>query len=354
MILDTQTWFFIGFLTFVLAVLVIDLGIIGGNTDKPVSFRESLRWTAIWVSCSLLFATLLYTKGEWIHGYSTVQELKSYQTDYQQQFSLTGSVEEAFQAFRSLITIQYLTGYFIEYSLSADNLFVILLIFSSFNVPEKYYKRILLWGVLGAIVFRFIFIFAGAALISNFAWTLYLFGGFLVYSGLTLFFSGDKEEKIDTKSHPVVRIGSKIFNVFPRFVHYHFVIRKRGRLFVTPLFLVLLVVEFSDLIFAVDSVPAIFGVTKDPYIVFFSNVFAIMGLRSLFFLLSGIMHMFHYLKYGLAIILIFIGTKMFFEHWLHSIGFNHVWSLLFILLVLGGSVVASRLFPPASKESPAV
>jgi tellurite resistance protein TerC len=349
MLFNTQTWFFIGFLLFVIVVLIIDLGILNGKTDKTVGFKESLRWTGIWVSCALLFAVLLYTKGEWIHGFSSMQHLEAYQKEFKQVFSLSGSEAESFQAFRQLITVQFLTGYFIEYSLSADNLFVILLIFSSFNVPEKYYKRILLWGVLGAIVFRFVFIFAGAALINNFAWTLYLFGAFLVYSGLVLFFSGDKEEKIDTKSHPVVRISSRIFNVFPRFVHYHFVIRKRGRLFVTPLFLVLLVVEFSDLIFAVDSVPAIFGVTKDPYIVFFSNVFAIMGLRSLFFLLSGIMHMFHYLKYGLAIILIFIGTKMFFEHWLHSIGFNHVWSLLFILLVLGGSIAASRFFPPEEK-----
>lgn len=348
---STQTLFFVAFLIFVVAVLLIDLGIFSKGYDKPVGFKESLGWTAIWVSCALLFSMLLYIKGEWIHGFENTDQLKEYSQQYKQRFEVDAADPDgSFARFRSLITLQFLTGYFIEYSLSVDNLFVILLIFSSFSVPDKYYKRILLWGVLGAIIFRFVFIFAGAALIEQFHWLLYVFGGFLVYSGLSLFFSGNKEEKIDTQNHPIVRLTGKYFNVYPRFVRYHFILRKHGKTMVTPLFVVLLMVEFSDLIFAVDSVPAIFGVTKDPHIVFFSNIFAIMGLRSLFFMLSGIMHLFSYLKYGLAVILVFIGTKMFFEHWLESVGFNHVWSLLFIVLVLAGSMLASTLAPEARER----
>jgi tellurite resistance protein TerC len=182
-------------------------------------------------------------------------------------------------------------------------------------------------------------------LIAQFHWIIYLFGAFLVFSGLKILWTKDEDEKMDTKKHPMVRLASKYFSVHPEYVKGKFFFNENGKKFITPLFLVLLVVEFSDLVFAVDSVPAIFSVTKDPYIVFFSNIFAILGLRSLFFLLSNIMHLFSYLKYGLGVLLAFIGVKMLFEHWFASIGFNNLISLFIILGILSGSIILSMLFP---------
>ena len=256
-----------------------------------------------------------------------------------------GDFASEISRYNDRISIDFLTGYFIEYSLSVDNLFVILLIFSSFAVPPVYYKKVLFWGVLGAIVLRMLFIFSGSMLIAQFHWILYLFGAFLVFSGLKILWTKDEDEKMDTEKHPMVRLASKYFSVHPEYVKGKFFFKENGKKFITPLFLVLLVVEFSDLVFAVDSVPAIFSVTKDPYIVFFSNIFAIMGLRSLFFLLSNIMHLFSYLKYGLGVLLAFIGVKMLFEHWFASIGFNNLISLFIILGILSGSILLSMLFP---------
>ena len=192
---------------------------------------------------------------------------------------------------------------------------------------------------------RFLFIFLGAALISKFGWILYVFGAFLVYSGLTMLFSKEDDNKIDTKNHKVVKFASKYFSVHPEFVGNKFFLKVNHKLYLTPLFLVLLIVEFTDVIFAVDSIPAIFAVTKDPYIVFFSNIFAILGLRSMFFLLVNIIHKFHYLKYGLAALLIFIGVKMLAHHYLEQWGFTTIHSLFVILFILTTSVVASLVFP---------
>ena len=195
---------------------------------------------------------------------------------------------------------------------------------------------------------RFLFIFLGSALIQNEVigkWIFYIFGGFLLFSGAKMFFDGDDDEPMETDKHPIVKLASRYFSVFPRYVGDRFFIKKYGRIQITPLFVVLLIIEFTDLIFAVDSVPAVFGVTKDPYIVFFSNIFAILGLRSMFFFLSNIMHMFHYLKVGLAFLLIFIGGKMLVQEWLISIGFKNYYSLIVILLILGVSIGASLLFP---------
>lgn len=192
---------------------------------------------------------------------------------------------------------------------------------------------------------RFLFIFLGSTLIKEFEWILYVFGGFLIYTGILMFLNRNEEEKIDAENHKIVRLASKYFSVLPNFAGNKFFVKIEGKRFVTPLFVVLLIVEFTDLIFAVDSIPAIFAVTKDPYIVFFSNVFAILGLRSMFFLLVNVIHKFHYLKLGLAFLLIFIGVKMLAHHWLTIWGFTTLHSLFIILAILTTSVVASLVFP---------
>jgi tellurite resistance protein TerC len=249
------------------------------------------------------------------------------------------------ELYRSNLALEFITGYLIEYALSVDNIFVIVLVFTAFSVREKYYHRVLFWGILGAIIMRFLFIFLGATMIREFEWILYLFGAFLVYTGVMMFVKRNEEEKIETENHPAVKFASKLFKVFPRYVGRNFFVRKGGVNLVTPLFIVLIVIEFTDLIFAVDSIPAIFSVTKDPYIVFFSNIFAILGLRSMFFLLVNVIHQFHYLKIGLSVLLTFIGVKMLAHDWLHSIGFETIHSLIVIVLILALSIIASLVFP---------
>nr|MBC8343092.1 TerC/Alx family metal homeostasis membrane protein [Bacteroidota bacterium] len=234
--------------------------------------------------------------------------------------------------------------------LSVDNIFVIIMILISFNVQEKYYKKILFWGILGAIIMRFLFIFLSAALIQKFGWVLYIFGGLLIFTGVRMFLTRNEEEKIDTADHPIVKFMSKYFRVYPHFVVHRFFISKNKKIQMTPLFLVLLVIEFTDVIFAVDSVPAIFSITKDPFIVFFSNIFAILGLRSLFFLVMNIMNIFHYLKLGLSILLVFIGVKMLAHHWLEHIGFTTAHSLYIVLGILSISILASVVFPVKKQE----
>jgi tellurite resistance protein TerC len=241
--------------------------------------------------------------------------------------------------------LEFITGYVIEYALSVDNIFVMVLIFTAFNVDEKYYHRVLFWGIIGAVIMRFMFIFLGSTLINEFGWIMYIFGAFLIYTGIGMFISRDEEEKIDTENHKVVRFASRHFSVYPEYVGNKFFIKVDGAKMVTPLFIVLLIVEFTDLIFAVDSIPAIFAVTKDPYIVFFSNIFAILGLRSMFFLLVNVIHKFHYLKVGLAFLLVFIGVKMLAHHWLDLWGFTTMHSLFVILLILTTSIVGSLVFP---------
>lgn len=247
------------------------------------------------------------------------------------------------------MSLEFITGYLLEYALSVDNIFVIILIFASFGVRPKYYKKVLFWGVLGAILMRFVFIFVGSALIQRFEWIIYLFGVLLVYQGGKIFFQGDEDETIDPAKHPVVKFASKYFSVFPRYVYEHFFVKKKGKWLVTPLFVVVLIVEFTDLIFAVDSVPAVFSVTKDPYVVFFSNIFAIMGLRSMFFFLSNIMGLFRFLKYGLGVLLVFIGGKMLAHVPLEEMGFKTVYSLYVILGILAVSILASVIFPEKEK-----
>ena len=326
-------------------VLALDLGVFS-KSNKAVTFKNALSWTSVWVSFAIMFFLLLKQYGHLIHGIMSQNQLIALAKNYQPDMDFSkGDFASEIIRYNDRISLDFLTGYFIEYSLSVDNLFVILLIFSSFAVPPVYYKKVLFWGVLGAIVLRMLFIFSGSMLIAQFHWILYLFGAFLVFSGLKILWTKDEDEKMDTEKHPMVRLASKYFSVHPEYVKGQFFFKENGKKFITPLFLVLLVVEFSDLVFAVDSVPAIFSITKDPYIVFFSNIFAIMGLRSLFFLLSNIMHLFSYLKYGLGILLAFIGIKMLFEHWFASIGFNNLISLFIILGILSGSILLSLIFP---------
>ena len=266
-----RLFLWIGFNVFVLGMLALDLGVFHRKAHE-VSLREALTWSVVWICLALLFNLGIY------HFWGSEKAL------------------------------EFLAGYLIEKSLSVDNIFVFLMIFSYFSVPALYQHRVLFWGILGALVMRAIFIAAGSALLSAFHWIIYIFGGFLIITGIKMFSAGD--EKIEPEKNPAVRLLRRIMHVSSDYHGQRFFVRKDGRLYATPLLLVLVVVETTDVIFAVDSIPAIFAVTLDPFIVYTSNVFAILGLRALYFLLAGIMDMFRYLKVGLAFVLCFVGVKM--------------------------------------------
>ncbi len=353
LMLTSESLFFLCFAAFVLVVMVLDLGVLTKQQSHIVSFREAGIWSAIWVLLAVGFYFFLKQFGYLIHGIDTPARLEEVRSQYAERLTLVpGNFEASLAKFQGNMALEYITGYLVEYSLSADNIFVFIVIFNSFGVRPKFYKKILVWGILGAIVLRFIFIFVGSALLQRFDWVMYIFGAFLVYTGVQLFFSKDDDDEIDTAKHPVVRFASRYFNVFGRNVADNFFIRRKTdrSLFITPLFIVVLVVSVTDLVFAVDSIPAIFSITKDPYIVFFSNVFAIMGLRSMFFFLSSIMNQFRFLKVGLAVLLTFIGVKMLLEHQLAEIGFQTIYSLYIIIAILAISILASWLIPE-KKES---
>ncbi len=341
--------FFGAFLVFVVLMLVIDLGVFNKKAHV-VSFKEAMAWTIVWVSISIGFYFFLLHRGELLHGIQSIEDIHRIAAKYHEASLInTSDFEAALAVYRKNLGLEYITGYLIEYALSIDNVFVMIMIFLSFNVEQKYYHRILFWGILGAIIMRFIFIFVSAALIQEFGWILYVFGGFLILTGANMFYTSAvkkiEKKRIDTENHIIVRLASKYFSVDRSYKGKKFFIRVDGKKYVTPLFIVLLVIEFTDVIFAVDSVPAVFAVTKDPYIVFFSNVFAIIGLRSLFFVLSNVINYFHYLKIGLSVLLVFIGVKMLIHHWLKGIGFETVHSLYVVLGILGVSMMASLAFP---------
>jgi tellurite resistance protein TerC len=334
-----------GFLLFIVLILALDLGLFS-KREKIVSLKQAAIMSFVMVTLAVGFYFILVLEGQELHGIRNYAQLEQIVKAHQHQITLIpGNFAESLKIYKQNLGIEFLTGYVIEYALSVDNIFVIVLIFSAFAVPEKYYHRVLFWGILGAIIMRFIFIFAGAALINQFNWILYVFGAFLVFTGLRMFFSKEEDDKIDPQNHKVVKFAAKFFAIHPHYEGKNFFHRINGKRFITPLFLVLLIVEFTDLIFAVDSIPAIFAVTKDAYIVFFSNIFAIMGLRSMFFLLVNIIHKFHYLKTGLAFLLTFIGVKMLAHDYLHFWGFTTEHSLLVILFILTASIVASLIFP---------
>ena len=334
-----------GFLLFIVFILALDLGLFS-KREHVVSLKQAGIMSFVMVVLALSFYLLLIVKGDYLHGIDNMERLKEVIKAHQHPINIIpDNFAASLQLYRQNLGIEFLTGYVIEYALSVDNIFVIVLVFSAFAVPEKYYHRVLFWGILGAIIMRFIFIFAGAALINQFDWILYVFGAFLVFTGVKMFFSNDEDDKIDPENHPVVKFASRFFKIHPRYEGKKFFHKVGGKKLVTPLFLVLLIVEFTDLIFAVDSIPAIFAVTKDAYIVFFSNIFAIMGLRSMFFLLVNIIHKFHYLKTGLAFLLTFIGIKMLGHSYLKAWGFTTEHSLIIIVGILALSIIASLAFP---------
>jgi tellurite resistance protein TerC len=343
--MSNETIFFGAFLLFIILMLAIDLGVFN-KKDHVVKFKEAAIMSFVWVSFALGFYFLLLTEGQLLHGIESFERLETVTKKHFHNITLIpDNFAASLHLYNQNLALEFLTGYIIEYALSVDNIFVMVLIFSAFGVEEKYYHRVLVWGIIGAIIMRFTFIFVGATLITKFGWILYLFGAFLVYTGIMMYIKRDEDDKIDTQNHKVVRFASRFFSVYPEYVGNKFFVKRDGKQFVTPLFVVLLIVEFTDLIFAVDSIPAIFSITKDPYIVFFSNIFAILGLRSMFFLLVNVIHKFHYLKIGLAFLLIFIGVKMLGHHWLAMWGFKTMHSLFIILGILTVSVVASLLFP---------
>lgn len=305
-----EPWMWGTFIAFVLVMLALDLFVFGGRKAHRVSVKEAAAWSLVWVALALAFAALLWWYLKGVAGVD-VAEQKS---------------------------LEFLTGYVIEKSLSVDNVFVFLLIFSAFAVPPEYQRRVLLYGVLGAIVMRAIMILAGAWVVREFSWVLYLFGAFLVITGIRMLVAVD--EKPDLEKNPVLRFARRHLRVTEGFRGERFTVREGGVLFVTPLFLALLMVELSDLVFAVDSIPAIFAITADPFIVFTSNIFAIMGLRALYFLLADVADRFHLLKYGLAMVLAFVGMKMLVAPWFHL---PPVVSLGIILTTLAVSVVASLM-----------
>lgn len=302
-------WFWVGFNLFVLAMLLLDLLVLNRKAHV-VRMREALGWSAFWIALSLAFNYFVYRE------------------------------------FGREAGLNFLTGYLLEKALSVDNLFVFLLIFTYFKVPGQYQHRILFWGVLGALVLRALFIMVGAAIISKFSWTLYLLGAFLVYTGIKMATSsGDPE--IDPENNPVVKFLSRYLPVTKHYEGGKFFVRQGRLRYATPLFVVLVMVETTDVVFAADSIPAILAVTQDKFIVYTSNVFALLGLRALYFALAGLMTLFHYLHYGLALILAFIGTKLLLHSFLHI---PTEWALGTVAGLLALSVLASLLFP--KKEGP--
>jgi tellurite resistance protein TerC len=303
-------YFWIGFHVFIFFMLALDLGVFHKKTHK-VPVKEAVIWTIVWVTLSLLFNFLVYYK------------------------------------FGKTFALEYLTGYVIEYSLSVDNIFVFILIFSYFAVKDEYQHRVLFWGIIGALVMRGIFIFAGVALINRFHWIVIIFGAFLVFTGIRMLFQ--KDTAVDPDKNPIVRFFKRFLPVTDTYHGKNFFIKKNRRLYATPLFLVLIIIETSDLIFAVDSIPAILAVSKHPFIVYTSNIFAIMGLRSLYFALSGVMGLFRYLKVGLAFVLTFVGVKML-------LAFIHIeipilLSLGAIISILLFSVLASVIIKQRETEN---
>jgi tellurite resistance protein TerC len=301
-------WLWVGFNGFVLALLALDLGVFHRKAHA-VSVKEAGLWSVAWISLALLFDAGLYI---W-----------------------AGSGP----------ALEFLTGYLIEKSLSVDNIFVFVLIFTYFNMPARYQHRVLFWGVLGALVMRAAMIVAGAALLERFHWIIYAFGGFLLVTGIKMAFQ--KRAAVDLGANLVVRLFKRLVPVTEEYADDRFIIRKNGVRFATPLLLVLVLVEASDLLFATDSIPAIFAVTRDPFLVYTSNVFAILGLRSLYFLLAGVVTMFRYLKLGLAVVLSFVGVKMLVTE---VYKLPTALSLGVILGILTVSILASVLIPEAKAE----
>jgi tellurite resistance protein TerC len=278
---EGSIWLWIGFNLFVLGLLALDLGVFHQKAHR-VSIREATIWSIVWVTLSMLFNLGLYFFWD--------------------------RVAPASEYTNSEAALAFFTGYLLEKSLSVDNIFIFVVIFTFFAVPAAYQHRVLFWGILGALIMRGTLIVIGTALLKEFHWIIYLFGAFLIFTGIRM--AIQRDEEVHPEQNPVVKLLRRVMPVTENYEGDQFFVRRMGKLMATPLFLVLLIVESTDLIFAVDSIPAIFAVTEDPFIVYTSNVFAILGLRSLYFLLAGVVDKFHYLKLGLSAVLVFVGVKM--------------------------------------------
>jgi tellurite resistance protein TerC len=305
-----ELWMWGVFIVFVLVMLALDLFVFGGRKAHRVSVKEAAAWSVVWLTLALAFNGLLW-------------------------WYLKGAAGEVVADAKAL---EFLTGYLIEKSLSVDNVFVFLLIFGAFHVPPEYQRRVLVYGVLGAILMRAVMILAGAWVVREFHWVLYLFGAFLVVTGLRMLGAAEKEPNLE--QNPALRFARRHLRISKGNHGEKFIVMQDGIRHFTPLFLVLLLVEASDLVFAVDSIPAIFAITTDPFIVFTSNIFAIMGLRALYFLLADVADRFHLLKYGLAMVLTFIGAKMLIAPWYHV---PTAASLAVVVILISASMVASLI-----------
>ncbi len=313
-----EPWMWAVFIAFVLVMLMLDLFVFGGRKAHKVSVKEAALWSLAWFSLALLFNAGLWW---YLNG--------------------TAGAEIADQT-----ALAFLTGYLIEKSLSVDNVFIFLLIFSSFHVAAEYQRRVLIYGVLGAILMRAIMILAGAWVVREFSWVLYFFGAFLVITGMRMLVMAEKTP--DLEKNPVLKFARRHLRIAEGDHAEKFSVMKSGVRYFTPLFLVLILIEVTDLVFAVDSIPAIFAITTDPFIVFTSNIFAIMGLRALYFLLADVADRFHLLKYGLAMVLTFIGAKMLIMPWYHV---PVAASLAIVAVLIGASVVASLI---ATRNKPSL
>jgi tellurite resistance protein TerC len=308
--------------------------------------------SVVWIAFALCFYAFIFNYGQLLHHIDSFPALQQANTANFHRLKLNpNDFQGSLQLYRKNLALEFISGYVVEYALSVDNIFVMVLIFTAFAVSKRHYHKVLFWGIIGAILMRFAFIFLGAVLIKEFDWILYVFGAFLVYTGITMFINRNNEQEIDPENHAVVKFASRYFAVHPKFEGAKFFVKIDHKKLITPLFLVLLIIEVTDVIFAVDSIPAIFSITKDPYIVFFSNIFAILGLRSMFFLLVNIIDRFHYLKTGLAVLLSFIGLKMLAADYVDTIGLTTGNSLLIILAILVITVSASLLFPKKNEDS---
>lgn len=325
-------YFYAGFIVFVLAVLALDLGVFHKKAHE-VSFKESSIWTTIWISLAFVFSYLFYHFA-----------LYKFSTD--PRYLAIPGFDPGLQAKNS--ALEFLTGFVVEKSLAIDNIFVFAVVFAYFGIPKIYQHRVLFWGILGALLFRAIFIALGSVLME-YEWVVMFFGGLLILTGIKMFFAGTEEK--DLSKNIIIRGLQKVFRIHPKIEGQNFFFKKGNVRFVTPLFLALIFLEMSDIIFAVDSVPAIFALTKEPLIVFTSNIFAILGLRSMYFMLAGVMDRFAYIKYGLASVLLFVGLKMVYLN--HAFGgkFPISWSLGVIGFLIGGSVVVSIVIDRRNRKT---
>ncbi len=323
-------WFYLGFTGFVLLLLILDLGVFHKKAHA-VSLKEAGIWSVVWISLALLFNYLLYLYALW-------------KFPQDPRLLAIPGFDPAIAAQKT--ALEFLTGFVVEKSLAIDNLFVFIVVFSYFAIPALYQHRILFYGILGALVFRAIFIALGSVLMQ-YHWLVVVFGVFLILTGIKILLTPDKAP--DVEKNPIIRLARRVVPITNRIAGQNFFVRENGVLYGTPLLLALLFIEFTDIVFAVDSIPAIYALTSEPLIVYSSNIFAILGMRSLYFLLAGVMHLFRFLKYGLGLVLVFVGLKMAWLNEAFGGKFPITWSLGIIAGLIGGSILLSLLFKPREK-----